>query len=535
MKWLTWVLATAGSALVTFGVFVAVLIGPQEWVESPPRLVNSQDGVVFTNYGLLSYSLPVRIAATADGAPAFVGLAHSIDAEDYLSGVKATGISGFSPLGLTSYHRSGTTKLPTAPQRLDFWKMKASGAGRQIIEGTFAGQPVVAFISTADGTSKPLSVSIGVRLVGAFAISIAAATVGALLLLASGWHWHRRRTQPTRPDSPPRLPNDLAQSSAKASPQRVLKRSSGLILGGVVLFSAAGCSAASAVPHSVPLPPRSQLTRDSLEGVNLAALSVDYDKRNNAAIKASRFPKYSAAEWAGADAGLLLGADRFSTTWDRITKVKRKPYSCTTAIKSSYRSAPAKAYPISIVVARTFSCGKTKDTTYEYAVFTRSHSYSPWLSAATASAGKNLPSLGRAAPTTDQTRAGAAATKQLLSYLKDGRRGNLGVSASLHKWRAKQHKSEHWYTARWAARAVPHGTTTFSTRTGALTLVSVRITETFVAKKGEEILWRSPYDKIYQQTGSRHMIRREYGLNATIGFSKGKPVMLDWNATDLLG
>jgi hypothetical protein len=75
----------------------------------------------------------VRIEATSS-KPIFIGIARTSAVEGYLAGVKHDQIKDFEvdPFTVTYAHRGGNA-APAAPSGEGFWRVKASGSGRQTI------------------------------------------------------------------------------------------------------------------------------------------------------------------------------------------------------------------------------------------------------------------------------------------------------------------------------------------------------------------------------------------------------------------
>jgi hypothetical protein len=526
----TWLAGVIGAVLLMIGAVAAAWVGPDDWVDSPAQLLNpGGEAAVVTNYGLWSYALPLRVTAAASDGEVFIGIGHAIDVEDYVATTSTSQVAWFSPQGLVAEPRSAVNQaLPAAPAGLDFWRAKASGPGVQSVAGRFAGQPLEAFVATPSGESKPLHISIGTQAPGAFAVSVAAAAIGVMLLLFAGYRWRRRRS----PGSAPAPASDVAGDES-APAQRAV---AALALGLAVSLAISGCSAAQVGVGMMPVPPRAELTRDPLDGLDLTAVAADYDRRNNPAIAAAKAPRYSDHEWSQADGELILGSDRFITAWDRVEKVKDKPYVCRTRLGVAYPGIAPRAYPLEIVVSEGMSCGAEPDAVpSSFVAFTRVHSYAPWIQVASVSTGKLAPPpAGVGDPTAAESSVMEDAANQVAQYLS-GHEVSLTMPAKLARWRDNARKPTSWRTRRWVAALQPGGLRIGRDDTGVIGLVSILITVTTTAKPGSWVGWKHPWDQIYGQTGSYRQTSSQIGLVVAVKVSAGQASILSWSGRNFIG
>ena len=519
MKWFGWV---AGALLAAIGCAAAVTIGPDDWIDSPPQLLNpAGETVVVTNYGLLSYGLPLRVTASAENGEVFVGIGHAVDVDDYLRDTTAVGIDWFSPGGLTSHRQTSTSaSLPATPTAVDFWRAKASGPGSQTVAGSFAGQPVEAVVSTGSGEPSPLRVSLGSQLAGAFAAAVSLIAIGLALLAFTSWRWWRARRTPTAVESTPPEP-------APAHPLRALRTTLAVLVGWSVVLVGSGCSAEQLNTGMVPVPPRTELTRDPVDGLDLAALAADYDRRNNAAIAAAAWPRYSVKEWAQADGELLLASDRFDTAWDEARKIKSSPSPAHTTAFRAY-GVPGLGYPLSIIVNGGFAEREpAKDT--ELSVFVRQHSYSPWLQISAANLQGNPPQPAGPGTVTEAESAAANATAaQLLEWLHNGQVVPVTPTKEMRKWRSEALKPWKWATKELTVELNRDAIKTARIADGTLTAVSAVVTQRFTAKRGAVISWVPPLDRIYQQRGERRILTANFGLSMVYTIIGGRTSIIGW-------
>lgn len=523
-----------GLLAVVAGLSVATWIGPDDWVEGPPAVVNGGGEVaVATNYGLLSQSFPMRVSASTPEAEVFVGIAHVIDADDYLADTTTAQIHWFSPEGVRAEQRtSANAAVPAPPVGLDFWRTWASGDGVQSVEGDFRGQPVVAVVTTPNGAPAPLSVQLSSRFVGAFAAALGVAGLGMTLLLLAGW-WFWRPRRPDAVDGEAALPAEAALTHDD-------RPHGGASVGGLtalflsVALGATGCTAP--LPFAATaLPPRDQVTRDALDGLDVAALSADYNRRNDAANAASSAPGYSSTEWDAVDAELMLHYDRFYTAWKRATKDKSKPEPCPIRLGTPYPGPASAGYPRTVVIPYGWTCGKLADKPIaNYGVFVRHHAFSPWLHAAIVGAPDSTPhNPGAQAPDPSVSALFEAATTTLAAQLTSGGPG-LALPTDLSKWRKEALKPTYWSTDAWTVRPLPGATRLFSTDKGTVAIASLTIVDTSTAKPGHTVQWNKTWSTIYGQPYGYHTITSTDGLIVVLELVGGEVKLTNWYSPNYL-
>lgn len=541
-----------GSILAIAGTAVAVTIGPDDWLDSASTVVNG-DGqtAVTTQYGLVSLTTPVRVRARSDSGEVFIGASHVIDVEDYLGDASQVTITGFNPLSVskTADTRSSGS-LPAKPSDLDFWRQQASGGGTQEVSGSYGGEPIVFFISTPDGQSAAMTVSLGIKTPAGFAVGLGAGLLG-VALIALGVFVGRRRRPGTPAGSPmpsgftpppPPPPPFVAPPTPPAPPfgGSAAKRVALLAVLGAVLVSATACSGTPLPnPLSAPPPNRAGLTIDPATDLDLNAMAADYDRRNNAAIRASKKPTYSAKGWASADAEPYLGVDRFATAWNRAEKNSwDAAYDvCLNHVDAAFHT-PAKAYPLTLLTVGTLGCGKSSDVLPPtYRLYSRANSWSPWLLNDLADANSSndasvLP--GNTSVTPAQEQAGTEAAQAFATLLKAGSSKDLGLPSDLAKWRKNSAPEDSGRTSSVTGRVLPGSVITVATTNGTLTHVSFAETATTQAKPGHYLYWRSPYAEIYKQTGHYQRISEQYLVTAAIQITDGKASVIAWAAQHYL-
>lgn len=541
-----------GSILAIAGTAIAVTIGPDDWLDSASTVVNG-DGhtAVTTQYGLVSLTTPVRVRARSESGEVFIGAGHVIDVEDYLGDASRVTITGFSPLSVSSAADTGASgSLPAEPSGLDFWRQQASGGGTQEVSGSFGGEPVVFVISTPDGQPAAMSVSLGIKTPAGFAIGLGTGLVGLALIALGVFVGRRRRPEaaggPAVPSGsippPPPPPPFNAPPMPPAPPGggSAARRVALLAVLGAVLVSATACSGTPlANPLSAPPPNRADVTIDPATDLDLNAVAADYDRRNNAAIRASLKPTFSTKGWASADAEPYLGVDRFETAWNRAKGNGWDAASdvCLNHVDAAFRN-PAKAYPLALFTVGTFACGQHLGAPPPtYRLYSRANSWSPWLLIDLADVNspedvKVLP--GDVSITPDQQQAGTEAAQAFATLMKTGSSKALKMPSGLAKWYKKTASDDAGSTASVTGLVVPGSVVTVAADKGTLTHVSFGQTSTWQAKPGHYLYWQSPYDKIYKQTAHYQRMSEHYLVTAVIQITDGKASVIAWAAQHYL-
>lgn len=531
MRWSELALAAVAVGALATGVAVATVIGPDDWLDSPPQTLNAAgEAAVVTTYGLLSSSLPLRVTASTEAGEVFVGLGHAIDVDDFVRRTSTVGVDGFTPMALTFRHQAGASaRLPAHPRDLDFWRVQASGVGEQSISGEFAGLGVVALVSTPNGDPSAFRISIGSRLNGAFAGSCAVAGLGIALLALAGWRGLPHRRGPA------------AASVAEPTPgaTRLPRAMGALCIATTLTLAATGCTREQIVATgrvvNVAVPARAELTRDPTEGLDLTAMAVDYDRRNNLAMAAALAPRYSAKEWQGADGELELASDRFITAWNRVKKVRDKPQTCRTKLGVAYPGVATLAYPMAMLASEAMSCGKDPDRApTNLVVIRREHSYTPWVRLAVVAAGKPAPPAPASGePSHADRQVLRDAAGQIIRFL-NASEVKLQLPSDLLKWRSQSLRPTSWSTSRWSASILADGIRVGHSENGAVAVVSILVTETTTAKPNHGISWSYPWDRIYRQRGNFGSVTSRYGLTVSLQASAGRATVLNWSCSDYL-
>lgn len=203
-----------GVLLALIGLVVAVvggaaafwLIGPDDTVQSGEQHLAGKGLAIASTPELLDRHGPVLHVdvRSAKDQPVFVGVARDFDVSSYLKGFAHTKLVQVQfPIALSTQDEKGTAGPLAAPNTLDWWVAKASGAGSQSLAWPIEDGPYDVVIMNADGKTPPdVQVDLGIEIPKAFASALGVFVTG-LVLLALGilLVLFRRRavTDPGRP------------------------------------------------------------------------------------------------------------------------------------------------------------------------------------------------------------------------------------------------------------------------------------------------------------------------------------------------
>ena len=141
----------------------------------------------------------------------------------------------------------------------------------------------------------------------------------------------------------------------------------------VVVMLLAACTASDPGPSPTSPAP----TPGVVQGEDVAALLESYDRRNNAAIAASR-KTHDPTVWLAADIGPLLRADAFDTRWDYVSAGKRPLGQLTHTGSAVYAPAAAEGEQSVIIDLTRTSTVKGDKTVRTLAIFRREDPVKDW-------------------------------------------------------------------------------------------------------------------------------------------------------------
>lgn len=129
----------------------------------------------------------VRVSATSDGTPAFVGIGRAVDVDRYLSGVAtdvvAVGADGSVPTGLD---RHPGQRIAAPPTEQTFWAVSATSASTAEVTWPIQDGTYRIVVMNADGTpGMTTQIQAAVTVPNMFGFALGA-LVGGLLLTGAG-------------------------------------------------------------------------------------------------------------------------------------------------------------------------------------------------------------------------------------------------------------------------------------------------------------------------------------------------------------
>lgn len=191
------VLIVVGAVLVVIGVLAAVLAGPDNIVRTGERELSTDTAALTTSPTMFEFVGPtLHVAASSqDNRDVFLGIAHEIDVDDYLSGVAHEQIWEIGvPVSFEMLRMEGEVQpAPVAPGTRDWWYLQASGPDRQEVSYALGAEPVNVVIMAADG-APPIAVTVDVGLeIDNLFITALLVVVAGLALIALAIFVLRRR------------------------------------------------------------------------------------------------------------------------------------------------------------------------------------------------------------------------------------------------------------------------------------------------------------------------------------------------------
>jgi hypothetical protein len=297
------VLAVLGLVLVGVGLTAAVIVGDDDTVFTEPTAVDTGGTPIATVPDLFSYrGLDLTVRASSPGG-VFLATGNPVDVADYLEGrafYEVEEITRTGPRGESLDVEREPVEV--APEKATFWSDAEQGDGTRSLTLAVDGQPDRVIVAPLG--KGPVTLSFGATLDGLFALAVAVAILGLALLLLAIFLVIRARRR--------RASHSVAAAPDEARTAQPLARVAVLAL----VVPLVGCgSVPERVDYEAP-------TKAALTEAEVPAMLADYDKRNNAAIKAAQGPRFDTSKWQDADAGPLLDADVFSTFYDSVVKEK---------------------------------------------------------------------------------------------------------------------------------------------------------------------------------------------------------------------
>jgi len=189
------VLMVVALGCIVAGTAIAVLLGPDSRAVTGPHPM-SVDGIALTTApDVLSWAGPTVtvLVEVPDQQPVFVGVANSVDVNDYLRDTRLEQVDSYEvPWTVTTTEVDGEDFVPAAPTALDWWLAEAAGQGGAALTFRLPDETVsIAVIAVGDATLDGLQVTASYDVAGGFGYGLGLVAFGLGLGLF-GWISFRR-------------------------------------------------------------------------------------------------------------------------------------------------------------------------------------------------------------------------------------------------------------------------------------------------------------------------------------------------------
>ncbi|WP_456696439.1 hypothetical protein [Aeromicrobium sp. P5_D10] len=182
-----WGASIVGVVVALLGAAIMAVLGPDSRFLAGTHPIETDAVAVVTAPKVISWA-NVRVDVLAEvpaRKPIFVGMANSVDVENYVAKSQRLEITKFQrPWKLKTRSIDGTPSLPGAPTALDWWIASSAGLGGTSISADLPDETVsLAVLSVGSSNLSGLKVTVAYGVAGGFAKG------GALLLLGLGLAW----------------------------------------------------------------------------------------------------------------------------------------------------------------------------------------------------------------------------------------------------------------------------------------------------------------------------------------------------------
>ena len=357
--------------LVTFAGAVAAfwLVGPDNTVDTGEQHLTSKGLAVMTAPDLLDRHGPTLHVTASAQKPVFVGVGQDIDVASYLGASQYTRVVRFdAPAKFDTQEMKGGAAALSQPDALDWWIVKASGAGKQSIAWPIADGRYDVVVLNADGSpAVDAKVVFGVELDGAFVTCLLILGAGVVLLVVGLLMMFLRKRKTPAPPVPV-MPSPMPYTPPTYQNQGGVRRvAGGLAVGASLLLVATGCVA---VPEKNTA--SETTTRPAVTLADGQAVIKRYNELNNKANQA-RDAKQSEAIEGDPTLAQTRAGYQIDRKLDADGKKKIKPFTYT----DPQIGAPEFAsYPMRFVV----TSGVSDDpASRQLGVWQRQTAGTPWV------------------------------------------------------------------------------------------------------------------------------------------------------------
>ncbi|TDU90160.1 hypothetical protein EV138_3744 [Kribbella voronezhensis] len=425
-------LALAGLLITIAGAVAAFwLVGPDDTVDTGEHRLTGKGLAVMTAPDLLDRHGPTLHVTATSAKPVFVGIGQDLDVASYLASSQYSRVVRLSlPPKFETQEMTGGLRPLTPPAGLDWWTVKASGAGKQSISWPIADGAYDVVAMNADGTpGTEVGLTLGVQLAGLFGTCLLIFGAGLVLLVVGLMLLFFRRRRPPVPlpavavvkplpefvtasaSSGPSSPSNHAPSNhAPAYQSPTYKGPARRVAGtAVLLLVATGC---------VAVPVKNTSASTSRPAVTVAdgqAVVARYNELNNQANQA-RDPKRSEAIEGNPTLAMTRAGYQISRITDPAGKNLIKPF---TYVKPKIGAPQFSSYPMRFVV----DSGVSNDpNSRQLGVWQRQNAGTPWVLTHSVYPASTMP-----LPPLEGLRIPAQADMDKLSTLPQAAAANLAV------------------------------------------------------------------------------------------------------------
>ena len=204
-----WLLVVVGLLMAIAGAGSAIIVGPDNAVQSGIRQLASPGAAIVTGPGVIEYTGPtLRLEARSSAGPVFLAVGSEVDVQDLMADVTRTQVDDIDPMtgDLQTSEIAGGQDLLVDVAELDWW-IESSEADVAVVDFSLPKQPVSVVMMNADGSAPvhvELAAEVSIRglfwgLLAAALIGIGVLNLGVLVLFRAR---ARRRAGQSRAEEP---------------------------------------------------------------------------------------------------------------------------------------------------------------------------------------------------------------------------------------------------------------------------------------------------------------------------------------------
>ncbi|MGH1565096.1 hypothetical protein [Mumia sp. DW29H23] len=179
----------AGVGLLTLGILAAILgavaavaFGPDDRMTTGTREIDTDARAVVTRPSVLARFGPQVsvLVELPDDKPVFLGLAHTLDLDDYLASTARLEVTRYRvPWSVRTRAVDGDPQLPAAPTALDWWVEQSSGVGGAELRFRLPDETVsLAVLAVGDSDLAGLRLTGAYEVPGAFGVAVGVTLTG---------------------------------------------------------------------------------------------------------------------------------------------------------------------------------------------------------------------------------------------------------------------------------------------------------------------------------------------------------------------